>query len=159
MKGIAAVALLLVSALGPMAAGAADSPPAIPAAGEAGQGTSAAPSPEASIAFANHGGIYNWQVVNDHTVLIQGLNHHWYQATLLAPCVDLPFAQRLGFESNPDGSFDKFSAITVRHQRCPLVSLVKTSPPSKKSKPNKGNAVAAGSTPGNAATSAEQPPK
>jgi len=158
MNGIAAVALLSLIALGPIAAGAADSPPAVPAAGEAAQGASAAPSPEASIAFANHGGIYSWQVVNDHTVLIQGLDHHWYQATLLAPCVDLPFAQRLGFESNPDGSFDKFSAITLRHQRCPLVSLVKASPPGKKSKPNKGDAVAAGST-GAPATSAEQPPR
>lgn len=35
----------------------------------------AAPNPpaaEASIPFADHDGIYNWQVIDDRTVLIQG---------------------------------------------------------------------------------------
>ncbi len=94
-------------------------------------------APEARIPFANHGGIYNWQVVDDRTVLIQGLNRKWYKASLFSSCIDLPFAQRLGFESNSDGSFDKFSSIKVRGQHCPLVSLVETAPPPKKKKAHK----------------------
>jgi hypothetical protein len=100
-----------------------------------------APAPEAQIAFANHGGIYNWQVVDNRTVLIQGQNRKWYKATLFSPCFDLPFAERLGFESNSDGSFDKFSSIQVRSQKCPLVSLVKTTAPAKKAKAKKTAAV------------------
>ena len=95
------------------------------------------PAAEARIPFANRGGIYNWQVVDDHTVLIQGQNRKWYKATLFSPCIDLPFAERLGFESNADGSFDKFSSIHVRERSCPLVSLVETAAPPKKAKTNK----------------------
>ena len=140
------IAVLLTVALAPIA-GAADAPPASAAgvnapaqaqAADAASGTaaaSAAPAPEASIPFANHGGIYNWRVVNDRTVLIQSQSRRWYKATLLSSCIDLPFAERLGFESNADGSFDKFSMITARHQRGPLISLVETAAPSKKPKP------------------------
>jgi hypothetical protein len=100
-------------------------------------------APEARIPFVNHGGIYNWQVVNNRTVLIQGQNRKWYKATLFSACIDLPFAERLGFESNADGSFDKFSSIKVREQNCPLVSLVETTPPAKKAKAKKTDAAAA----------------
>lgn len=93
--------------------------------------------PQASIAFANHGGIYDWRVLDDRTMLIQGLNRQWYKATLFSSCIDLPFAERVGFESNPDGSFDKFSAVRLRNQNCPLISLVKSAPPAKKSKSHK----------------------
>ncbi len=93
-----------------------------------------APAPEARIPFTDHGGIYNWRVLDDRTVLIQSVTHQWYKATLLSPCIDLPFAERLGFESNPDGSFDKFSSIELPHQHCPLISLVETPPPPKKAK-------------------------
>jgi hypothetical protein len=139
MNGVNSSALLLAMALSTIAADAADAP-ANGAAANA-SATNPAALPEASIPFANHGGIYNWQVVDDRTVLIQGLDRQWYKATLFSPCIDLPFAQRLGFESNPDGSFDKFSVITDRDQRCPLVSLVKTAAPGKKSKSNKAAAA------------------
>lgn len=94
----------------------------------------AAAAAEVQIPFANHGGIYNWQVVDDRTVLIQGQNRKWYKATLMSSCINLSFAERLGFESNVDGSFDKFSSIQTRDQKCPLVSLVETTPPPKKVK-------------------------
>jgi len=110
-----------------------------------------APAPEAQIAFANHGGIYNWQVVDNRTVLIQSQNRKWYKATLFSTCFDLPFAERLGFESNSDGSFDKFSSIQVRGQKCPLVSLVETTAPPKKSKAKKSAAAAADAPAANAA--------
>jgi Family of unknown function (DUF6491) len=103
-----------------------------------------APAPEAQIAFANHGGIYNWQVVDNRTVLIQSQDRKWYKATLFSSCIDLPFAERIGFESNADGSFDKFSSIQVRDQKCPLVSLVETTAPAKKVKPKKTGAAPAG---------------
>ena len=99
--------------------------------------TAGARAAEASIPFADHDGIYNWQVIDDRTVLIQGQNRKWYKASLMSRCFDLRFAERLGFESNPDGSFDKFSSITVRGQNCPLSSLVDAPPPPRKVKANK----------------------
>jgi hypothetical protein len=100
------------------------------------------PAAEAQIAFANHGGIYNWQVLDDRTVLIQSQSRKWYKATLFSTCFDLPFAERIGFESNSDGSFDKFSSIQVRNQKCPLLSLVETTAPPKKVKVKKAAAAA-----------------
>jgi hypothetical protein len=105
------------------------------------------PAPEAQIPFANHGGIYNWQVVDNRTVLIQSQNRKWYKATLFSQCIDLPFAERVGFESNSDGSFDKFSSIQVRSQKCPLVSLVETAAPPKKTKAKKGGAASPADAP------------
>jgi Family of unknown function (DUF6491) len=93
-----------------------------------------APPPEARIVFADKGGIWNWEVLDSTTILIQDRGRRWYKAKLLASCTGLPFEQRIGFESNADGSFDKFSAIQTRQQRCPLVSLVRSDAPPKKSK-------------------------
>jgi hypothetical protein len=90
------------------------------------------PAAEARIPFADHHGIYNWQVLNDKTMLVQSQDRKWYKATLMGHCNDLPFAEDVGFKTNADGSFDKFSSISVRHQSCPLVSLVETAAPVKK---------------------------
>jgi len=88
--------------------------------------------PEVQITFANRGGIWNWSVVDNRTLLIQDRSRRWYKATLMVTCIDLPFDQKLGFESNADGSFDRFSAIQTRGQRCPLTSLVRSDPPASK---------------------------
>jgi hypothetical protein len=126
---------------------------AAPAGNAAVDGTPPAAPAEARIPFANRQGIYSWHVVDDKTVLIQAQNRQWYKATLMTPCFDLPFAETIGFESNADGSFDKFSAIKLRRQKCQLISLVKSDPPPKKAKksaaPTPSPAPAAASTPAN----------
>ena len=114
---------LLVLGLASAAANGAGAPAAA---------TATKPAPQASIPFANQHGIYSWHVENDRTLLIQSENGNWYKATLMSPCIDLAFTERLGFHSNPDGSFDRFSSIRVRGQNCPLTSLVRTDAPGKK---------------------------
>jgi len=111
----------------------------------------AAPA-EVRIPFANHQGIYTWHVVDDKTVLIQAQNRQWYKATLMTPCFDLPFAETIGFATNPDGSFDKFSAIKLRSQKCQLISLVKSDPPPKKAKKPPAAAAPPAPAPASAAT-------
>jgi Family of unknown function (DUF6491) len=99
--------------------------------------SSSAPPPaqekQASIAFADKN-IWNWQVLDNQTVLIETNGRKWYKAKLLSACIDLPFKEKLGFESNPGGSFDKFSSIKTGNQTCPLISLTETTPPPKKGK-------------------------
>jgi len=102
----------------------------------------AALAPEVQIPFAERN-IWNWQVVDDQTVLIQDQGRRWYKATLFGHCINLPFADRIAFDSNPGGTFDKFSAILVRGQRCPLSSLVETSAPPKKLKAKKPDSAPA----------------
>ena len=132
MKALAIVSLT-VYVLAATAAGAADEPKGEVATKPA-SAPATAPAPEASIPFANHDGIYTWQVENDRSMLIQGQNRKWYRATLMSSCFDLPFAEQVAFETNPSGSFDKFSAVRVRSQRCPVTSLVETTAPAKKIK-------------------------
>jgi hypothetical protein len=129
-KAVVAFSALLL----PLAAGAWTDSPAPAASGQSASEASTPADQEARIPFANHGGIYDWRVVDNRTVLIQSSSRQWYKATLMGSCINLQFAQRVGFETNPDGSFDKFSTIRLRGQRCPVISLVKTDPPAKKAK-------------------------
>lgn len=141
MKALS-IMCLTVCVLAGSAAWAADEPKTGAAAKPA-PAPAAAPAPEASIPFANHDGIYTWQVENDRSILIQGQNRKWYRATLMSSCFDLPFAEQVAFETNPSGSFDKFSAVRVRSQRCPVTSLVETTAPAKKAKKLKSPAKVA----------------
>jgi len=90
--------------------------------------------PEARIAFANHGGIDDWQADGDRALYVRDIHRRWYRATLLGSCIDLPFAQHVGFVSEPTGAFDRFSAIVVRGQKCMLTSLTASDGPPSKAK-------------------------
>jgi hypothetical protein len=145
MRRVQALSLvpLSVLSLAAWAAFATDVPatPAAPAAPATAVASS--PAPEAQIPFANKGGIWKWQVVDNNTVLIESRGRKWYKATLFGNCINLSFAQRMSFESNPSGTFDKFSAIRSGNQRCPLVSLVETAAPQKKPNAKKSAPAAA----------------
>jgi hypothetical protein len=120
------LAAMVCAAASPLSAADNPTPPAAASAPAA-----AAPAAEAQIPFAKKS-IWNWRVVDDKTVLIQDQGRQWYKATLFGNCINLSFPDRLAFDSGPNGTFDKFSTILVRGQRCPLMSLVKISPPPKK---------------------------
>lgn len=96
----------------------------------------ASPTPsQAEIPFANMGGIWDWAADGTRGIYIQALNRQWYYARLLAPCINLPFAERVGFVAEPgSGAFDKFSSIVVRGQECPVVSLTRSGPPPAQAK-------------------------
>lgn len=107
----------------------------------AGDTAKSPPAKEASIPFADHNGIRNFDVVDDDTLLIQSQNGKWYKAELFSPCIGLRFRNAIGFETNPGGSFDRWSAIRTREQRCPLKSLTPSEgphPKAKAAKPDKG---------------------
>jgi hypothetical protein len=89
---------------------------------------------QVSIAFANHGGIRTWSVLDDKTLLIEDSHGHWYRAELMSAAFDLPFAEALAFKTTPSGSFDRFSTVIVKGRAYPLVSLTRTEPPAKKKK-------------------------
>jgi hypothetical protein len=138
-RNIRLIALSAMLSAAASLASAADNPTSPPAASAP---TATAPAAEAQIPFAKKN-IWNWQVVDDKTVLIQDQSRQWYKATLFGNCINVSFADRIGFDSNPTDTFDKFSAILVRGQRCPLMSLVKTNAPPKKVKAKKPDPAAA----------------
>ena len=88
---------------------------------------------EVSIPFADHGGIRNWHAADRDTLYIQDSHGNWYKAEMFGSCSDLNYAETLGFKSNADGSFDRFSAVYTRDRRCPVKSLTRAeAPPDKK---------------------------
>ena len=83
--------------------------------------------PDASIPFANHGGIYNWQADRDRGLWVQDIHRNWYYAKLMGPCWGLDFAEGIGFDTRPVGTFDRFSAVIVpRGGRCVVQSFTRS---------------------------------
>ncbi|MDB5396652.1 MAG: hypothetical protein JWM91_4158 [Rhodospirillales bacterium] len=77
-----------------------------------------APSNSASIPFVEFGNINDWRAEGTSGIYIQSDDRHWYHATFTAPCIDLPYAERIGFRTTPPLPMDKFDAILVRGQPC-----------------------------------------
>jgi hypothetical protein len=87
-------------------------------------------TPEPSIPFANHGGIRDWHADRDRGLWVQDVHGKWYYARLMGPCTGLDFAETIGFDTRPMGTFDRFSAIIVpRYGRCVVQSLAPSGPP------------------------------
>jgi hypothetical protein len=89
---------------------------------------------QAEIHFANSGGIFNWQAAGNQALYIEARDHRWYLARLLSPCLDLPFTEHVGFETEANGDFDRFGAILVGHEHCKVISLVESDKPGSKQK-------------------------
>jgi Family of unknown function (DUF6491) len=92
-----------------------------------------ATTPSASIPFANHGGIWNWQADRDRGLWVQSNSRQWYYAKFMGPCSGVDFAESVGFDTHPLGTFDRFSAVIVpRWGTCQLQSFeVSDGPPGK----------------------------
>ena len=99
----------------------------------AAEATSAQPPAEASIPFANHGGILNWQADGNKGLYVQGARRQWYYAKFMGSCLGVNFANTLAFNTAPMGTFDRWSTVIVpREGRCGLQSVVASDgPPSK----------------------------
>jgi hypothetical protein len=93
------------------------------------------PAPRAEIPFANHGGIRDWSADRDKGLWVQGLNRQWFYATFMGPCDGLNFANSIGFDTHPMGTFDRWSTVIVPgRQRCVISSLTPSDGPVTKQK-------------------------
>jgi hypothetical protein len=72
---------------------------------------------EASIPFANHGGVDDWRATDDHTIYFKDSHRQWYRAEIFGPAFDLPYVENIGIDPSPSGALDRWSAIVVRGQR------------------------------------------
>jgi hypothetical protein len=89
------------------------------------------PPPRAEIPFANHGGIYDWRAEGTGSIIVESQNHHFYRATLMEPCFDLPFRDRVGFVLDARDVLDKFQAVRAGHQVCQFTSFDEIPKPDK----------------------------
>jgi len=92
---------------------------------------------EASIPFADMGSIRNFDPVDSHTLYIEDVHGQWYKASLMGPCIDLPFATAVGFDVGGTRTLDRFSSVIVNGNRCAFESLVETTTPPSGWKPRK----------------------
>lgn len=94
----------------------------------------AQPADDASIAFANQGGVKDWRAKGSSEIYFEDTHGQWYRATLMGSSPDLSFAEGIRIDASPSGSLDKWSAVYVKGQRYTFESFVKVDGPPKKGK-------------------------
>jgi hypothetical protein len=121
---------------------------------------SAASPPEATIAFAAHDGIEDWEEDGSKGLWIKARGRHWYYARFFAPCSGLQFHEALRFKFGPAGELDRWSEVYTRDSgRCTFTSLVASDGPPPKAKAARPIAApAAPATPTVPAPTAPAPP-
>jgi hypothetical protein len=89
---------------------------------------------EVSIPFVSFRNVRDFQAVSRDVVYLQDRSRNWYRATLAFPCLDLPWAHRIGIDTRGSNSVDQFSSLIVGGERCRIASLVRSGPPPKRAK-------------------------
>lgn len=84
---------------------------------------------ETSIAFPHHGTIRDFEADDDRGVWLEDQQRRWYYARFTGSCQGLNFVQVIGFDTRGSARFDRFSAILVDGDRCPIESLVTAEKP------------------------------
>ncbi|MGE3693384.1 MAG: DUF6491 family protein [Novosphingobium sp.] len=100
------------------------------------------PQPEASIAFANRGGVDDWRADGDDVIYFKDSRRNWYKAELFGSCIGLGYTDHIGIDARPSGTLDKFGAIYVRGQRCAFRTFERVEgPPSRKGRKNRSSSA------------------
>jgi hypothetical protein len=110
-------------------------------------GTAPASSP-ASIPFADHNGIRDWEADGTQGLWVQDNSRKWYYGKFNFPCTGLQFKTGLRFKFSPDGSFDRWSEVsTPEAGRCTLKTFAASAGPPAKTKSKAAATSAAPATP------------
>jgi Family of unknown function (DUF6491) len=89
---------------------------------------------EARIPFAAFGTIRHFEPVGKKLVYLQDRRRRWYRAELAGRCLELPHAHYIGVDTGGGPFVDRFSALIVEGQRCPLRSLTRSEAPPPRQK-------------------------
>ena len=85
---------------------------------------------EVRIPFASFGAIRNFRAVGDDVVYLEGRHRRWYRAELNGPCINLPAALRIGFDTRYNGNtLDNSSTLIVGGEPCRIMSLTRADGP------------------------------
>ena len=90
--------------------------------------------PETTITFAGNGGLRDWQPgpPDSGIVYVRDRTQRWYRVTLTGPCVRDRALDTLTYTTNTNGTFDRFSRVSVRRypdQVCGVASIRTSLPP------------------------------
>ena len=82
------------------------------------------------IPFASFGTIRSFRPVGDSVVYLEGTHRRWYRAELNGPCINLPAALRVGFDTRFNGdTLDNTSTLIVGGETCRITSLTRADGP------------------------------
>lgn len=84
---------------------------------------------EARIAFANSGGIRDFEANGDRGLWIEDRQRRWYYARIIGPCRSLDHANGLAFDTRGTASLDKFGGVIAGGDHCQFESLVTAAKP------------------------------
>lgn len=103
----------------------------------------AANEPEAQIRFVQYGTVDSWHADTDRLLYVQGRDRQWYRVDLFSPCFGLEYASGIRFiPSDGAGTFDRFSHVAIRGQRCKVESVKRIPPPVRSTTPTARPAAA-----------------
>lgn len=66
------------------------------------------------------GHYYGWQSLSQTQLIVWTTPNDAYMITVIPPCTDLPFAQRIGLTSTTRTVSARFDSVLVRHWRCQI---------------------------------------
>ena len=69
---------------------------------------------DASIPFADHGGINDWRADKTRGIWVQSTSRKWFYGTFMIPCTGLDQSEAVGFVTSPSGDLDHWSYIVIR---------------------------------------------
>lgn len=85
---------------------------------------------DASIPFADHGGITDWHADGTRGIWVQGVHRDWFYGTFMTACTGLDHAGAVGFVTNPSGDLDHWSYVVIRGTPpCHFVSFTTSAAP------------------------------
>ncbi|WP_246586901.1 DUF6491 family protein [Stakelama flava] len=89
--------------------------------------------PQVSIAFASNGGLRNWtRGTDDSSLYVQDSRLRWYYVRLSGPCLKYMTSMSIGYTTDSNGSFDRFSHVFDLSQPervCGAESIVRSAKP------------------------------
>jgi Family of unknown function (DUF6491) len=93
---------------------------------------------EASIPFVSQPrSIRSFRAVGNGLLYLQDRRGRWYRAELGGPCIGLPWAHMIGYDTRGGLSLARGGSVLVEGQRCMITSLTRSEgpPPKRRKRP------------------------
>lgn len=114
------VSILIAAAATPLLAGCATAAPR------------EAASAETVIPFVSSIRDVEWKAASNQSAYVRGGRGEWYLVRTINLCTRLLSSTGLGFETAALNQLDRYGALLVEGQRCPVASIARSEKPPKK---------------------------
>jgi hypothetical protein len=79
-----------------------------------------------------------WKAASDEAAYVRGGKGEWYLVRTTNRCTRLLSSTGLGFETSALNQLDRYGALLVEGQRCPVASITRSEKPPRKLRPARG---------------------